>query len=110
MGSRWLKHGASPDEELTMAILGLTRSSSVSPSARHWARRVAQRGAADREVAAKVRHAFTSRCPYTDSCHGMTNRFMLFTTAYSSSPSTESRMITAKSAGASSSLSVRTTR
>src|SRR5450756_1031322 len=39
--SRWEKHEASDDEELTIAILGFTRSDSVSPSAVHCARRIA---------------------------------------------------------------------
>src|SRR5580698_7305408 len=41
ISSRWLKQEASCDEELTMAILGFSRSSSVSPSADHCARRIA---------------------------------------------------------------------
>jgi hypothetical protein len=41
--SRWLKQIASWDEEFTIAILGLTMSSSDSPSASHIARRVAHR-------------------------------------------------------------------
>src|ERR1044071_3127149 len=44
MPSRWLKQIASSDEELTTAILGLSRSSSVRPSAFHCARRTASRG------------------------------------------------------------------
>src|SRR5437016_10764181 len=43
ISSRWLKQMASWEEEFTIAILGLTMSSSVSPSARHCARLVAQR-------------------------------------------------------------------
>src|SRR5215471_15670497 len=42
--SRWLKQIASSDEELTTAILGLRRSSSVRPRAFHCARRTASRG------------------------------------------------------------------
>ena len=41
ISSRWLKQEASCDEELTIAILGFSRSSSVSPSADHCARRIA---------------------------------------------------------------------
>src|SRR6186997_599703 len=44
MPSRWLKQIASSDELLTTAILGLSMSASVSPSAFHWARRTASRG------------------------------------------------------------------
>jgi hypothetical protein len=43
MPSSWLKQLASPDEVLTTAILGFSMSSGVSPSAVHWARRIAQR-------------------------------------------------------------------
>ena len=43
ISSRWLKQMASCEEEFTIAIFGLTMSSSVSPSARHCARLVAQR-------------------------------------------------------------------
>jgi hypothetical protein len=43
ISSRWLKQMASWEEEFTIAIFGLTRSASVRPSARHCARRVAQR-------------------------------------------------------------------
>jgi len=43
ISSRWLKQMASCEEEFTIAILGLVMSSSVSPSARHCARLVAQR-------------------------------------------------------------------
>src|SRR6185437_2302140 len=41
ISSRWLKQLARLDEELTIAILGFSRSSSVSPSAVHCARRIA---------------------------------------------------------------------
>src|SRR5437763_4645790 len=41
--SRWLKQIARPDEEFTIAIFGLSMSSSDRPSARHCALRVAQR-------------------------------------------------------------------
>src|SRR5579875_644751 len=41
ISSRWLKQEASWEEELTMAIFGFSRSSSVSPSADHCARRIA---------------------------------------------------------------------
>ena len=44
MPSRWLKQIASSDELLTTAIFGFSRSSSVSPSAFHCARRTASRG------------------------------------------------------------------
>ena len=44
--SRWLKQVASSDEELTIAIFGFSMSSSVSPSAGHCARRIAQARAA----------------------------------------------------------------
>ncbi len=40
--SRWLKQLESSDDEFTIAIFGLAMSSSVSPSARHCARRPAQ--------------------------------------------------------------------
>ena len=43
MPSRWLKQIARSDEELTTAIFGLRMSSSEMPSARHCARRTAQR-------------------------------------------------------------------
>jgi hypothetical protein len=43
ISSRWLKQIASWEDEFTIAILGLPMSSSVRPSARHCARRVAQR-------------------------------------------------------------------
>src|SRR5207237_9561309 len=43
ISSRWLKQMASCEEEFTIATLGLAMSSSVSPSARHCARLVAQR-------------------------------------------------------------------
>jgi len=43
ISSKWLKQMASWDDELTIAIFGLVMSSSVSPSARHCARLVAQR-------------------------------------------------------------------
>ena len=43
ISSRWLKQMASWEEEFTIAIFGLTRSASDRPSARHCARRVAQR-------------------------------------------------------------------
>src|SRR5262252_6639479 len=41
ISSRWLKQLARLDEELTMAILGFSRSASVRPSADHCARRIA---------------------------------------------------------------------
>src|SRR3954469_501229 len=44
MPSRWLKQIASSDDELTTAIFGLRRSSSVRPSAFHCARLTASRG------------------------------------------------------------------
>ena len=40
--SRWEKQIASSDEVLITAIFGFSMSASVSPSARHWARRTAQ--------------------------------------------------------------------
>ena len=43
ISSRWLKQIASCEEEFTIAIFGLTMSSSVSPSASHCARLVAHR-------------------------------------------------------------------
>ena len=43
ISSRWLKQIASCDEVFTIAIFGLTMSSSDRPRASHWARRVAQR-------------------------------------------------------------------
>src|SRR6266700_1386638 len=43
MPSRWLKQLARSEELLTIAILGFSMSSGVSPSAVHWARRMAQR-------------------------------------------------------------------
>jgi hypothetical protein len=43
ISSMWLKQIASWEEEFTIAIFGLTMSSSVSPSARHCARLVAHR-------------------------------------------------------------------
>src|SRR6185436_11887729 len=42
--SRWLKQIASSDELFTTAILGLSMSASLSPSAFHCARRTASRG------------------------------------------------------------------
>src|SRR5688572_18635277 len=42
--SRWLKQIASSDELLTTAIFGLRMSSSLSPRARHCARRTASLG------------------------------------------------------------------
>src|SRR5262245_24116989 len=42
--SRWLKQIASSDELLTTAIFGFSKSSSLSPSAFHCARRTASRG------------------------------------------------------------------
>ena len=44
MPSRWLKQIASSDELLTTAILGLSMSASLNPSAFHCARRTASRG------------------------------------------------------------------
>src|SRR5688572_1951998 len=44
MPSRWLKQMASSDELLTTAILGLSMSASLNPSAFHCARRTASRG------------------------------------------------------------------
>src|SRR5262245_5637872 len=44
MPSRWLKQIASSDELLTTAILGLSMSASLRPSAFHCARRTASRG------------------------------------------------------------------
>src|SRR5262245_6304910 len=44
MPSRWLKQIANSDELLTTAILGLSMSASLSPSAFHCARRTASRG------------------------------------------------------------------
>ena len=41
ISSRWLKQEASCEEELTSPILGFSRSSSLSPSADHCARRIA---------------------------------------------------------------------
>ena len=41
ISSRWLKQEASCEEELTIAIFGFSRSSSLSPSADHCARRIA---------------------------------------------------------------------
>src|SRR6516164_4695331 len=41
ISSRWLKQEASCEEELTIAILGFSRSSSLRPRALHCARRIA---------------------------------------------------------------------
>ncbi len=41
--SRWLKQIASSEDVLTIAIFGFAMSSSVRPSARHCARRTAQK-------------------------------------------------------------------
>ena len=43
MPSRWLKQLASPEELLTIAILGFSMSSSDTPRTVHWARRIAHR-------------------------------------------------------------------
>ncbi len=43
MASRWEKQIAISDEVFTTAILGFSMSASERPSARHWARRTAQR-------------------------------------------------------------------
>ena len=80
--SRWLKQIASFDEELTMAILGLVMSSSAMPSARHCARRTAQRELPScrllRSPPGAERHALT---PATESCHGIISRLVSVTAA-----------------------------
>ena len=62
ISSRWLKQIARAEDEFTIAILGLAMSSSVRPSARHCARRVAQRDVPSSKL---LRSAGTASAPFS---------------------------------------------